>query len=278
MRQVRWLVAAAVLLAVVAASNLSLFLLARGARREREIAIRVSSGATRGRLIRQLLTESAVLVVAGVALGLVVHVWLTEIIRGSALLAGIQWRVAPAVAGSVVAFAAVLTLAALAAVGTVPAANLSRRSLAQSALSHRIRLPTSQRVVVGAQIGIATLVLSVAVLFALNLVRASHSDRGYEKNNVRIVQLAQSAGGHPPDAASVLARRRAIGERLLAIDGIDAVGFGDRAPGILSPDTYVVEAVGGTAVEIASRVARVNPGWFREGVANTLAGRQITRS
>src|SRR5690606_10164309 len=72
-RQVRWLVTAAVLLAVVAASNLSLFLLARGARRKREIAIRVSLGATPGRLVRQLLTESSILVVAGVALGLIAH-------------------------------------------------------------------------------------------------------------------------------------------------------------------------------------------------------------
>ncbi|MBN1238352.1 MAG: ABC transporter permease [Gammaproteobacteria bacterium] len=270
--QVRWLVGASVLLAVVAASNLGLFLLARGARRRRELAIRVSLGATTSRLARQLLTESSVLVVTGIALGLLAQAWLVELIRGLPLLDGIAWLSSPAVDGRLVAFCAALALVVLAVVGAVPAANLSRRSIAQRARSTGSGLPGSQRIVVAAQIGIAAVVLSIAALFGLNQLRAALDDPGYDKENVKVVMLRPTGDERPPDAASVLTRRQALQQRLLAIPGVDAVGFGNVAPGVLSPDTYLVEAVAAAPVEIASQVARVNPGWYHALQARWLAG------
>lgn len=75
------LAGAAALVLLVASANVAGLLLARGLRRRKEIAIRLAVGAGRGRLIRQLLTESAVLAVAGGVAGLVVALWSTELLR-----------------------------------------------------------------------------------------------------------------------------------------------------------------------------------------------------
>jgi putative ABC transport system permease protein len=159
-----------------------------------------------------------------------------------------------------------------AAVGSAPALDLARGSLAQRARRTPGRLATSQRGIIGIQIAVATIVLAVAALFGEALVRTTLGDGGFDPRNVTVVQIRSAGGENPDDAAAVLEFRRMARERLLAIAEIDSVGFGQVVPSVLGPSTYAVRPLGGFRDEIASRVARLGADWMEVLGVRVLRG------
>src|SRR5690606_35243089 len=91
LRQLQLFLGGSVLLALVAAANTSLFLVARAPGRRRELGVRMALGAPLARLARQLATEGAALVMFATVLGLVVSVWLSEFLRGLSFLRRAEW-------------------------------------------------------------------------------------------------------------------------------------------------------------------------------------------
>lgn len=123
----RWLLGVSLLVLLVAAANVANLLLARTVRRQREVAVRLALGITRGRLVRTLLAQSLLLAAAGGVAALAVVPVIAGLVRAT-LLPDVEWT-APAVDGRVALAAVVLALGTGLVTGLVPALRTSRRDL-----------------------------------------------------------------------------------------------------------------------------------------------------
>ncbi len=219
------------LVLLVACANVANLLLARGAARERELAVRIALGASRPRLIAQLLTESLLLSVCGAALGLLISLWARDAFLalqpfgGSSfsLDLGLDWRVLGFTAGI-----AVLTGVLF---GTLPALRATRRDVVQGFQgghktlgAPRSRLAQTLMVL---QIALSLVLLIGAGLFSRTLANLARSDIGFERDQLLLFALdAMPAGYDRPELDSVYDRVR---DRLKALPGVDAVAY-SRVP------------------------------------------------
>jgi putative ABC transport system permease protein len=184
------LLAAAGLLLLVACANVANLLLARGASRGREFAMRQALGAGRGRLVRQMLAESLLLATAGGMLGLLVAKWGLQVIASLSPLdvAGID-RLALDARVAAIAFG--LSLLAAAVAGVAPALQLSRPNAAlalrQGATSPAARRVRSLLVVV--EVCLALLLAVGAGLLVRSLRAIEHVDPGFAKAQVFALQI-----------------------------------------------------------------------------------------
>jgi len=176
---------------LIACANVAGLLIARGAGRRRELAVRTALGAGRGRLLRQLLTESVVLALAGGALGMLVAVWTQQLLVSLApenlpRLADItlDWRIAS------FAFAATIIVGIL--FGLTPALQSSRPEL-NADLKDGGRTGTSRtgmrNVMVVAQVALALVLLIGAGLMLTSFSRLRSVDPGFRTTEVVTVEL-----------------------------------------------------------------------------------------
>jgi predicted permease len=184
------------LLALVAAcSNLANLLLARGAERASEIAVRLALGAQRWRVVALLLSESLLLLSLASALGLMVAYWVSRAIAAGYLLPGMEnIGVDFTIDLRVVALVAALSLATGVLFGLAPALQTARLDLL-SALKGGPKLFGSTRrinlrnVFVAAQVAASLILLSTAGLFLRGLQQAAKTDLGFDPNGVVAVEL-----------------------------------------------------------------------------------------
>ena len=252
------LVATLVLLILtVACSNLGGLLMARGVTRGHEISIRFALGATRGRIVRQLFTESLLLAalaaVAGLGLGYVcLKVFLSQVNAPPWLDPAPDWRV--------VAFAGSVGLIAAIAFGLAPALRLTgkRRSGTRA-----------RQMLVMAQIAASCVLLIVAGLLVRALHFAASSDPGYDYEHVLVVD--PDLVGHGYSATAAKNYLDTVQARLRQIQGVTSVGLTSMAP--LGHKN--VTALGGYPFEIF--VSHVEPGFFETMGIARLSGRDVQR-
>src|SRR4029077_4528682 len=196
------LLGAVVFVLVIACANLATMLLARASARERELAIRVALGAGRWRLLRQMLTESVLLALAGAALGVFLSIW------GLDLLKQIGARTVPRLADVNVDFV-VLIMTAVVSVGTgilfgmIPAFATAKPELTEAlkeggrsstAGAHRNRVRNS--LVVG-EIALALVLLVGAGLLLKSYARVQNTDPGFDRTNVLTAEIDLPAPKYP---------------------------------------------------------------------------------
>lgn len=210
--------------------NLSGLLFARAAARQREVSIRLAIGAGRGRLVRQLLTESLLLGAIGGTLGLVLAGWFSERLlalfvngRSFAVSAAPDWRV--------IVFTAAVSLLACVVAGLAPALHAVRFNLNPALKETRVQGHRSlgKRLVV-AQLGISMILVVGATLFLRTLMNLYSVERGFESDGVIVVSVRSS---RPYEAARGFAVQREILDRL------------SRVPGVLSASAAQVLPIGG---------------------------------
>ncbi len=166
------------LVLLIACVNVAGLLLARASVRRQEIAIRLALGASRGRLLQQLLAESLLLSVAGAALGLLMALVAAKAAAAVPLPFPVPIRLQISPDWRVVCYAGFMAIVSAVASGLVPAWQSLRESL--SAGMHRERKLRMRRMLVIAQIAASFVVLTTAALFLQNLVRTGSLGPGFD--------------------------------------------------------------------------------------------------
>ena len=273
-----WILAStAALIFLIAGSNVTNLFLARTATREREMSLRVSIGAGRGRLIQQVLVESAMLAAAACAVGLAmanaaapaIISLLASINDPLYLDLGINWRVA--------AFAGSLIVIATALFGLAPALHASRVAPMIGLKSSGDRMASgrskSMRPFVMAQIAFGMIVLFVGGLLMLSFVRLSRVSPGFASADVLLLTLDSSR------KEEVAPRRVATFEaldRLRAMPGVEAVGAAEFNM-LGQAWTQTFQAPGTQYAGIEANMKPVSDGFFEAMSIRLIDGRSFTR-
>jgi putative ABC transport system permease protein len=232
---------------LIACANVANLLLARGASRSKEIAIRTALGAGRGQLVRQLLTESVLLAVVGGALGLGLA-WLA--VRGlGALNPGNLPRADEiAINATVLLFTLALALITGLVFGLAPAVHASRADL-HGTLKEGGRSATADRsgrglrsALVVAEMALALTLLAGAGLLVKSVARLSAVDTGFRPEQLLTFQLALPAAKYASDTAAIAFYDEALAA-IAAIPGVRGVGATSVLPfgGSWSTGSFTVE-------------------------------------
>jgi predicted permease len=236
------------LILAVACANLGGLMLARAVARQHEIGIRIAIGAGRGRILRQLLTESLLLAslgsAAGLALGyLVIRLLLTAPNTPRWLSATPDWRV--------LAFTAVATVLAAAFFGLAPALQVARQ---------RQHKTIVRQVLVAAQVAASCILLIVAALLLRATQHALYTDPGFGYQQLISVDAQLGKHGYTPEGARAYLDQEQ--NRLRAVPGISAVSLVKLPP--------LGHTVSNSHTEINGRVVVLYPNWVDPGFFATM--------
>jgi len=264
-----------ILLLLATALNVGNLLLGRAIDRRSELAVRAAIGAGRGRIVRQLLVEAAVLTALGVAAGLVVGAvagpGIRELFVGQAVVANSS-VLSPAVSAFVVAVAAGAWLV-LAGVPVIHFLRAHRTGLALRPHSG----PRVQRFLVAVQAALATLLLVSATLLVGTVGNLRRVPLGFEPEHLLAVELS------PPEdrvATSTTARGLydALAVRVAAVPGVAAVGLVDRLPLGAEAPTAPINLESAPVDQVRASKARlraVDPGFFAVMGMRAIEGRLL---
>ena len=216
----------------IGCANVASLLLARGLQREREFTIRAALGAGRGRLLRQLVTESLLLSAIAAACGVAAAHWGLRLIVSLAPGGVVRLQDA-AIDGRMLALAAAVTTAVALAFGLVPAFQFSR------AAGDVVRRPTGpggrgvlRRGLVTAEIAFALVLLAGAGLLIRSFVRLMSVDPGFSPRNVVALQVFTYARNGTPDRARIFFASTL--ERMRALPGVEAAGAVSAMPFLIA--------------------------------------------
>jgi len=228
------LLAATGLVLLIACANLANLLLARATVREREIAVRLAIGASRGRIVRQLLVESVMLALLGTLLGIVVARGLSQVLVAQlaagmgALFIDLAWNF------TVLGFTAGVSLLACLLFGLAPALKatalapvIALRSGGRGITSGRERFGLRRALVV-AQVALSLVLLISALLFTRTLYNLLTIDAGFDQNLIAVDLSHRSLMDDDP--ARGLGLRLELEQRVSAIPGVAGAVLADNSP------------------------------------------------
>ena len=266
---------------LIACANVANLLLARAAARRREIAIRLSLGAGRLRLVRQLLTESFCLAVIGGVAGLLIAVWTADLLpaffpRADAI--GLDFSLDSRVLG----FTLLLSFLSQALFGLAPALQATRPDVVKALKDERaagggVRRRLSLRnALVIVQVALSLVLLIGAGLFLRSLRNAATADRGFDIQNVLIARL--ELRGEDAKAHRGALFYQELQERIKALPGVRSLGLTSIVPLSGSGMRRGIEIDGyerraGEDLELNINI--VSPGYFDTMRIPIVAGRNF---
>jgi predicted permease len=270
------------LILAIACSNIANLLLARATARRREMAVRLSIGAGRFRIIRQLLTESVLLASLGGALGLIVASWgirvLTALLSNGrenfTLRAELNWHVLAATFALAIltgVFFGLIPALQSTRVDVIPALKEARAGESRTRI-HRLlpSLGLSQLLVVS-QMTISLLMLVAAGLFVRTLSNLQSVEVGFNRDNLLLFQLnARQAGHADPEIAMFYADLQQRFEAIPGVRGVTLSGLPLLAGGSINALINL-----GTPAQLSSAILPVGPSFFTTMQIPILLGRAI---
>ena len=269
------------LVLLIACVNLAGLLLARAADRRKETAIRLALGARVADLVRQLLTESTLLSLAGGVAGLLLAFWLTALF--SLWRPPIDVPVFPTltVDARVMAFALAVSLATGLLFGLAPALQSAGTGLAgamkNEAVGPRLRRFHARDVLVGAQVALSVVLLVGSVLVVRSLQHAMSLNLGFDPAHAS--QACMDLGIQGYNEARGLEFQRRLLERVRSMPGIQSAGIIDGMPLSLNSSNDAIFIEGKPAPKVADApmagAFHVTIGYFHAARTRLLAGRDF---
>ena len=270
------------LVLLLACTNLANLLLARATERRREIAVRLALGASRFRLVRQLLTESLLLALAGGALGLLPAFWLVGLAATIKMPPNIPASIEIFIDYRVFIFTFLLSLATGVLFGLLPALQATKTDLVPS-LKDEVSFGGHRRSwlknsLIVAQISLSLVLLVGGGLMMRALQQAQTISVGFDPHHAVEVEFDLRLQGYASGQRKEFQKR--VLERVRALPGVQWAGIADAVPVDLHfPRTQVF--VEGQALERDAKVptamiSRVSPGYFAAMSTRLLQGRDFT--
>jgi predicted permease len=286
-RAMLWLLQAGVIAALlIGCANVANLLLARASARHREFAIRSALGASRGRLIRQLLIESLVLFALGGALGLLVAIWGLSAVNTLGV-GSLPRGFGVTLDSRVFAFTLGSTLVTGLAFGLLPAISGTRGNAADAMKSAGARTTAGRRqlwlrsALAVAQVSLSLMLLATASLLTRSFARIQGESPGFTAENTLTAALALPASRYPT-AEKRAAFATALTARLEAIPGVTAAGLTSALPfmGGNPQGGYDIEGFdpGPGRPNPNAMIRQVSPGFFDAMGIKLLRGRLLQPS
>jgi predicted permease len=270
------------LMLLITCMNVANLLMARTAARAKEVATRLSIGATRGRLIAQLLTESAMLGLGAALASLFVAQWTFGLLR---LLLPPDLPFALQVDASAMIATALLALGVTVAIGLFPALHAVRRGVL-SALKAQAGQPAGGRTAarartfaVATQIALSMMLVVLAGLFTKSLANISHVDPGLRPDGLVMFGISPQRNGYTAPRAAALFER--LQDEIAGLPGVTEVtssttpllSWDERVTGVFVEGFHV-----GPDTDNSTRYDEIGDGYFRTLGTPLLAGREFTRA
>jgi predicted permease len=276
------LIAVTAVVLLIACANIANLLLARAAGRAGEMAVRLSIGASRAQLVRQLLVESCLLALMGGLAGLLFMNWTMALVL-SQLPPQAASTAEPTLSLAVLGFAAALSLLTGILFGLFPAFHSTRPDLA-STLKGQSGQPSGARSaarfragLVVVQIALSMGLLTCAGLFAKSLVNVSRVELGITSDHLITFSLSPRRNGYSADRTRALFER--VEERLAAMPGVTSIGAA-RVPVLAgsnsSTSITVQDYVPAPGASTSANYNEISPNFFRTVGMTLLAGRDFT--
>jgi putative ABC transport system permease protein len=267
---------------LIACANIANLLLARASARTREMAVRLSLGAGRSRLIRQLLTESLLLAAFGGIAGLFVAHWTLALIMGL-LPAQVAQTMNFVVSPRAMAFAAVLTIGTGLLFGLFPALHSTRPDLV-STLKSQAGQPSGARkaarfrlALATTQIALSMLLLAASGFFVKSLLNVSRVDLGIKTDNMISFRVSPALNAYTPERSRVFFQQ--LEEQIAATPGVTAttVSTTPILSGSNNGNSVAVQGFdAGPDTDTNSSVNQIGPGYFSAMGIPLISGREFT--
>jgi len=242
------------LVLLIACGDLANLLLARASARGREVAVRMALGATRGRLVRHLMTESVVLAVTGGLVGLLFAAWAGRVLAANQPPLPIPVSIEIHLDMRMMVFALGLSIVTGVVFGLAPALTASRSDLVSSlkdadesapfALGRNRRRPWLgvRNVLLASQVAVSLVLLVGAGLTIRSLVNARTVDLGFDDESLAVLQADAGEAGYEGDSAGRLFQE--LGERVAGLPGVEQVALTTRLPVTTSGGSSTLEIDG----------------------------------
>jgi predicted permease len=274
----------AVVVLLIACANVANLLLARAATRQRETAVRLTLGASRARVVRQLLTESTLLALAGGVAGTALAYWTADLIQWFIPPAPLPIEINPAIGRSVLVFAIALTTLSVLFFGLVPALQGSSSSVVTSlkesaaAVTASPRRARVRKMLVVAQVALSLVLLVSAGLFLRSLQNAQALDPGFSTRNGLLASVDLLPAGYDTPRGRVFFETQL--SRVRELPGVEAATLTQRMPLGFGGTSDVAGSIDGYTPapneEIILYFNRVGSDYLKTMGIGVLAGRDFT--
>ena len=273
------------LVLLIACANIANLLLARASKRRREVAVRLALGARRGRLVRQLLTESLLLAVFGGLAGLVVAYWTLQGIAAARLPLADPDRHSMALEPRVLVFTTALALVTGVVFGLAPALQASKADVVTVLKDEIVPSAAGKRglrgylalrqILVVLQVALSLIALVAAGLFLRSLQAQMRIDPGFQTSGVLVMTFNLGREGYTPERGALFYRD--VVERVEAVPGVEHAAMAQNAPlaGGLLRSVFPEGADTTTRDRVLVQVNPIGPGYFETIGIPILRGRGI---
>ena len=279
------LMAVCALLLIIVCANVANLLLSRAVTRQKEFGLRLAFGAGRGRIIRQLMTETFLLVTGGAALSVLLVLSMERSLNRLLPRVDFPFDLHGGLSLSTLGFTLLVVLVVTVAAGLIPAQLSIRGNLSQTlneggrsgiggTRTHRLR-----GLLVGVEVALAMVALISAGLFLRSFGNASRIEPGFNTRSVSVSQFYLSNAGYTAEEQRSFCRR--LRERMEAVPGVTGVTYSDfvplTSPGTSPQDQLVIDGyVPAPSEQMLIHRATVPPGYFDFMGIRMVDGRDFT--